>query len=66
VVSAFRSTAGAYPDRVAFRSRGGEPSLTWGRLRERVDRLSGGLADLGLRRGGALAIMACNRPEPER
>jgi long-chain acyl-CoA synthetase len=63
VVSAFRRTVTAYPARVAFRSFEGDRSLTWSELGMRVDRLAGGLAGLGLRRGDTLAIMASNRPE---
>jgi long-chain acyl-CoA synthetase len=63
VVAALRRTVAAYPDRVAFRAFGGGLCLTWAELGRRVDRLAGGLAGLGLRRGGTVAIMASNRPE---
>ncbi len=60
---AFRRTAARTPDREAVRTLEGEVSLTWGKLRERVDALAGGLAALGLERGDTLAIMLNNRPE---
>lgn len=63
VVSALHRTVAAYPDRIAFRAFGGGLCLTWGELGRRVDRLAGGLASLGLRRGDTVAIMASNRPE---
>src|ERR1035437_2275651 len=37
--------------------------ITAGELRERVDALAGGLAELGLQRGETLALMLSNRPE---
>jgi len=63
VASAFRRTAREHPDRVAVRSLDGDVELTWGALRDRVDALAGGLAELGLGRGDTLAIMLTNRPE---
>ncbi len=60
---AFRRTAARAPDREAVRTLEGEVSLTWGKLRERVDALAGGLAALGLEHGDTLAIMLNNRPE---
>jgi long-subunit acyl-CoA synthetase (AMP-forming) len=63
LAEAFRCTAAAYPDRVAVRTLDGSVSLTWGRLRERVDALAGGLARLGVRRGDTVALMIGNRPE---
>ena len=43
--------------------RGDAFTLTWGELRDRVDALAGGLAELGLKRGDTLALMLSNRPE---
>jgi long-chain acyl-CoA synthetase len=63
VASAFRRTAREHADRVAVRSLDGDVELTWGGLRDRVDALAGGLAELGLGRGDTLAIMLTNRPE---
>ena len=50
-------------DEVAIRTKEDAFTITWGELRERVDALAGGLAELGLRRGDTLALMLSNRPE---
>ena len=50
-------------DHVAIRTKDDEQTLTWGRLRERVDALAGGLAKLGVERGDTVALMLANRPE---
>jgi long-chain acyl-CoA synthetase len=63
LAEAFRSTAAAHPDRVAVRTKDDEVSLTWSELRDRVDALAGGLAELGVRRGDTVALMLTNRPE---
>ena len=49
LAEAFRITAEDHPDRVAVRTKDDEISLTWSELRERVDALAGGLAELGVR-----------------
>ena len=63
IAEAFRITAEDHPDRVAVRTKDDEVSLTWGELRDRVDALAGGLAELGVRRGDTVALMLGNRPE---
>jgi long-subunit acyl-CoA synthetase (AMP-forming) len=63
IAEAFRITAAQLADQPAVRTKGDEVSLTWGELRDRVDRLAAGLAALGLERGDTLAIMLSNRPE---
>jgi long-chain acyl-CoA synthetase len=63
IAEAFRITAGQRADEVAVRTKGDEVSWTWGELRERVDRLAGGLHALGLRKGDTIALMLGNRPE---
>jgi long-subunit acyl-CoA synthetase (AMP-forming) len=63
MAQAFRDTADRVPDRVAFRTKNDSVSLTWGRLRDRVDNLAGGLAKLGVKRGDTVALMFGNRPE---
>jgi long-chain acyl-CoA synthetase len=60
---ALRRTADAHPDLVAVRTHDDAVSLTWSRLRERVDALAGGLAGLGVGRGDTVALMMGNRPE---
>ncbi|MBA3328319.1 MAG: long-chain fatty acid--CoA ligase [Solirubrobacterales bacterium] len=56
-------TAEDHPDRVAVRTKDDEVSLTWSQLRDRVDALAGGLAELGVAKGDTVALMFVNRPE---
>jgi long-chain acyl-CoA synthetase len=63
VAAAFRVTAAARADEVAIRTKGDAFTITWGELRERVDALAGGLAELGVGRGDTVALMLSNRPE---
>jgi long-chain acyl-CoA synthetase len=63
IAEAFRLTAEDFGDRVAVRTKDDEVSLTWSELRERVDALAGGLAELGVRKGDNVALMLGNRPE---
>ena len=63
MAEAFRITAEDFGDRVAVRTKDDSVSLTWGELRDRVDALAGGLAQLGVARGDTVALMFSNRPE---
>ena len=63
MIEAFRLTVEDHGDRTAVRTKDDEVSLTWAQLRDRVDALAGGLAQLGVRRGDAVALMLGNRPE---
>jgi long-subunit acyl-CoA synthetase (AMP-forming) len=63
ITQAFVRTAAERPDKVAYRTRGDEISITWGEARERVTDLAGRLARLGLGRGDTVALMLANRPE---
>jgi long-chain acyl-CoA synthetase len=63
IAESFRITAEEHPDRVAVRTKDDEVSLTWSELRDRVDALAGGLAELGVKRGDRVALMLANRPE---
>src|SRR4051794_9951612 len=63
IAEAFRLTAADHPDRVAMRTKDDQVSLTWSGLRDRVDALAGGLAQLGVGRGDTVALMLANRPE---
>ncbi len=63
IAEAFRLTAAERADDIAIRTKGDEFTITWGALRDRVDALAGGLAQLGLRRGDTLALLIGNRPE---
>jgi long-subunit acyl-CoA synthetase (AMP-forming) len=63
IAQAFRITAAERLDDVAIRTKGDAFTITWGELRDRVDALAGGLAELGLQRGQTIALMLSNRPE---
>src|SRR6476660_4669214 len=63
LAEAFRITAAERENEVAIRTKDDAFTITWGKLRERVDALAGGLARLGLGRGDTLALMISNRPE---
>ncbi|HEV3282710.1 MAG TPA: AMP-dependent synthetase/ligase [Solirubrobacteraceae bacterium] len=63
LAEAFRITATERADEVAIRTRGDAFTITWSELRDRVDALAGGLAELGLERGQTIALMIGNRPE---
>ena len=60
---AFRITAAERAGEVAIRTKGDAFTITWGKLRERVDALAGGLAALGVGRGDTVALMLSNCPE---
>ena len=61
IAEAFRITVEDHADRVAVRTKDDEVSLTWSRLRDRVDALARGLHELGVRRGDTVALMLANR-----
>jgi long-chain acyl-CoA synthetase len=63
VAEAFRITAAERASEVAIRTKEDAFTITWGELRERVDALAGGLAELGVGRGETVALMLSNRPE---
>ena len=63
IAEAFRLTASDYGDTVAVRTHDDSVSLTWSELRDRVDALAGGLAELGVEKGDNVALMFNNRPE---
>src|SRR5215213_2451564 len=60
---AFQHTAAQRPDDVALRTPGDAVSITWREYAERVERIAGGLAALGVERGDAVGLMLLNRPE---
>ena len=60
---AFQITAAERPGDVALRTPGGGVEITWKELSGRVERIAGGLAALGVKRGDTLALMLVNRPE---
>src|SRR5918998_3639609 len=63
VIEAFHKTARERGDRTAIRTKGDQFTITWGELRERVDKLAAGLHKLGLRKGDTLALMFPNQFE---
>jgi long-chain acyl-CoA synthetase len=63
IADAFRQTVERKPDEVAIRTKGDEFTITWSQLRDRVDALAGGLANLGLKKGDSVALLFGNRPE---
>ena len=60
---AFQITASERPDQVALRTLNDEISISFGQYAERVRAVAGGLHELGVRRGDAIAFMLTNRPE---
>ena len=60
---AFQITAQRCAGHPALRTVGGAQTLTWGEYAQRVRRLAGGLAHLGVTRGDTVALMLVNRPE---
>jgi long-subunit acyl-CoA synthetase (AMP-forming) len=60
---AFQRSAAVDPGGVALRTPGGAVEITWREYAERVRRIAGGLAALGVRRGHTVALMMTNRPE---
>ena len=62
LAAAFQATAERVPDDVAIRAEG-DVEITWRELRERVARVAGGLAKLGVSKGDTVALLLNNRPE---
>lgn len=60
---AFQQAVAAHPDAIALRTPDDRISLTWREVNEEVERLAGGLAELGLERGDTFVAMLTNRPE---
>ncbi len=60
---AFQITAAERPDAVALRTPGGGVEISWAEYADRVGRIAGGLAALGVGRGDTVALMMTNRPE---
>jgi long-chain acyl-CoA synthetase len=63
VVKAFYAQVDRLGDGLAIRDEAREVELSWNDLRDRVHRIAGGLAKLGLAKGDTLAIMLNNRWE---
>ena len=60
---AFQLTAAERPDQVALRIPGDGQAITFREYAERVRRIAGGMASLGVGRGDTVALMLVNRPE---
>lgn len=56
-----RQTAEQYPNQIATVFVGGR--LTYKQLKQQIDRLAGGLSELGIRKGDRVAIMLPNCPQ---
>jgi long-chain acyl-CoA synthetase len=61
--AAFQITAAERGDAVALRTRGDTTRITWRDYGDRVRRIAGGLAGVGITSGDAVAIVMLNRPE---
>src|SRR4051794_28301545 len=61
--AAFQSTAARRPDAVALRNEDGSVEVTWAEYADRVRKIAGGLAKLGIGRGDSVALYLGNRPE---
>ena len=61
--AAFQQTITVAPEQMALRTAGGTLEITWREYGDRVRRIAGGLAALGVGRGDAVGIMLVNRPE---
>jgi long-chain acyl-CoA synthetase len=62
LAAAFEATVRRLGDDVAIRAEG-DIEITWNQLRDRVARVAGGLAALGVRTGDTVAMLLSNRPE---
>ena len=60
---AFQATAAANADVVALRTKGDATRLTWREYAERVRRLAGGFAGIGVKAGDTVGLLMTNRPE---
>ncbi|MEO6859120.1 MAG: AMP-dependent synthetase/ligase [Solirubrobacteraceae bacterium] len=63
LTEALRLTVADHGGIVAVRTPDDNISLTWAEVLERAERIAGGLAELGVKRGDCVAIMLGNRPE---
>ncbi|HUS22701.1 MAG TPA: AMP-dependent synthetase/ligase, partial [Aeromicrobium sp.] len=60
---AFQLTVQHNADAIGLRTPENEQVMTFGEWAAKVERVAGGLAELGLQRGDTLALMTTNRPE---
>ncbi|MGL4305910.1 MAG: AMP-dependent synthetase/ligase [Mycobacteriaceae bacterium] len=59
----FQKNVSTYADKVALRTVDDSVCITWSEYGKRVEKISAGLANVGLKRGNTVAIMLTNRPE---
>ncbi|WP_322861046.1 fatty acid--CoA ligase FadD11 [Mycobacterium europaeum] len=60
---AFQRSASIEPDAVALRTPGDTATLTWSELAAQVEKVTSGLAGLGVGRGDTVSLMMANRIE---
>src|SRR3954469_23513446 len=63
LAEALQLPAAQQPGAVALRTPDDGTSITWAEYADRVERIAGGLAALGVEPGETVAIMLLNRPE---
>ncbi len=63
LIKAFYATVEKLGDDAAIRTEDDSYSISWNELRERVHRIAGGLAKLGVKKGDTVALLLNNRPE---
>ncbi|MCE3266206.1 MAG: long-chain fatty acid--CoA ligase [Solirubrobacterales bacterium] len=63
LVEAFYASVEKLGDDAAIRTEDDSYSISWNELRERVHRIAGGLAKLGVSKGDTVALLLNNRPE---
>jgi long-subunit acyl-CoA synthetase (AMP-forming) len=63
LIKAFYASVDRLGDDIAIRTADDEVTLSWNELRDRVHRIAGGLAGLGVGKGDTIALMLNNRPD---
>jgi long-subunit acyl-CoA synthetase (AMP-forming) len=63
LVEAFQLTAAAFADKPALRVAHSDDAITWAEYARRVERIAGGLAELGVGRGDTVAMLLPNCPQ---
>ncbi|MGH2923271.1 MAG: AMP-dependent synthetase/ligase [Solirubrobacterales bacterium] len=63
LVKALYATVDRLGDDIAIRTQDDSYAITWNDLRDRVHRIAGGFAKLGVKKGDTVALMLNNRPE---